>query len=274
MARNAITSNLSPEEMRIVEYLIEDWKKRYRVTNIKQGIEAFGLAYQNEMRMRISSYLKVVYARSAIFSERLKKWGPETFILTNEEKLVARCLLLNFKRFRTLPMKTEIEQAVDLDQEQVNIALDVLYWLGFIDKYRNCDPLKNRLSRNYEKFLQGLGFTFHTVTLENGIKFNVQCSADALILATSEYADQSVTIDDSCFHCLERLRITMRKGKVISQESKEIRLYDGTECGSTNFFSSEEHFQEWIAGLSPVEAQRLRDSGKLRPLEDLSQLSD
>lgn len=266
MDRNAITSDLTSQEKQVVKYLQEDWEKRYRVTNIKQGIEGLGLAYTDEMRLRIGAHLKLAYAGKAVFSKRLEEWGPETFILTNEEKLVARCFLLNFKRFRTVPTEIEIAQAVDLDGERIDIALDVLYQLGFIDKHGSRGHIRYELPGDYDRFLRGLGLTFHTVILGNGEKFNVQCSVDALILATGVYADQNVSIDDSCFHCLDKVQIVTMKGKIIPQNSQTIRLYEGTGCGSTNFFSSEEHFQEWITDLLSAEAQRLCGSEKKKSI--------
>lgn len=262
MENNEIVNDLPLEENKVVEYLIEDWRKKYRVTNIKQGIEALGLPYKNDIRMRIGAYLKLIYVRKDDLSERLKKWGPETFILTNKEKLIARCLLLNFKQLGTIPLVTEIVHAVDLDEKQVKDALKILAQLGFLDEHRSFGHMKYKISIDYKKFLQGLGLTFHTLILEDGEKFNVQCSIDALILATGIYANQNIKIKDSCFHCLDKLLIIMRKGKVIYQNPPGIRLYEGTDCGSMNFFSYEEHFQEWITNLLPAEVKKLCGSGK------------
>lgn len=259
-------NDLTSEEIRVVEYLKEEWEKQYRVTNIKQGIEALGLTYNNVMRMRVGDFLQLIYAGNKVFSKRLEKWGPYTFILTNEEKLIARYLLLNFKRSGAMPMSTEIAQTLNVEEKEVDASLGVLDQVGFIEKHKSGSPLGYSLSRSYEKFLYGLGLTFHEIRLENEETFNVQCSADALILALSAYDDQDMYIKDSCFHCLERIQLIFKKGKVISLNPKGIRLFEGTDCGSTNFFSSEEHFQEWITNLSATEVQNLCDPGKKKSI--------
>ena len=252
-------NDLTSEERHVVEYLKEDWEKKYRVTNIKQGIEALGLSYKSEMRMRIGDFLESVYDGNDVFSDRLERWGPYPFIPINEEKLIARCLLLNFKLSGAMPISTEIAQILDMDEGDVDAALEVLNYMGFIDKHRSDSRRVFKLSGDYEKFLRRLGFTFHEITLENGEPFNVQCAADALILALSDYADQKVVIKDSCFHCLERIHITIKEGIVIEQNLQGIRIIEDEkiDCGDTNFFSSEEHFQEWITNLSPTEVQRI-----------------
>jgi hypothetical protein len=255
MSREDLTS----EESQVVEYLKKDWEKRYRVSNIKQGIDALCLPNKNQVRIRIGDFLQSIHGGSDTFSKRLEKWGPYPFIPTNEEKLIARCLLLYFKMTGTMPISTEIAQILDLEEGDVDAALDLLNYMGFIEKHRSNSRWVYNFSRDYEKFLRGLGFTFHEVTLENGESFNVQCAADALILALSDYADQKVVIKDSCFHCLERIHITIKKKKVIEQNLKGIRIIEDKkiDCGDTNFFSSEEHFQEWMTNLSPSEVQRI-----------------
>jgi hypothetical protein len=252
-------NDLTSGERQVVEYLKKNWEKRYRVTNIKQAIDALGLSYKNQVRTRIGDFLQSVYGGSDVFSKRLERWGPYPFIPTNEEKLIARCLLLNFKLSGAMPISREIAQILDMDEGDVDAALDLLNYMGFIEKHRSDSRRAYKFSRDYEKFLRGLGFTFHKITLENGESFNVQCAADALILALSDYADQKVVIKDSCFHCLERIHITIKKKKVIEQNLNGIRIIEDKkiDCGDTNFFSSEEHFQEWITNLSPTEVQRI-----------------
>lgn len=225
----AVTGELTPEELAVVGYLIEDWKKRYRVTTVEQGLKASGHHYSTETRLRIGAFLKSVYARNPDFSPRVKRWGLDTLILTNEEKLVARGILPRLKQSGVFPSRIELAQTTGITADQADSALDTLYQLGFLDKPESIDKLNYRLSQNYEKFLQGLGFTYHKVILEDGEEFNVQCSADALILAATDYGDRTVSIEDACFHCLERHHIRTEKGKIISQSPAEIRLYEGDD---------------------------------------------
>jgi hypothetical protein len=36
-----------------------------------------------------------------------------------------------------------------------------------------------------------------------------------MLLVSSRYRDQKVTIDDSCAHCVERIRITIHRGELV-----------------------------------------------------------
>ena len=63
------------------------------------------------------------------------------------------------------------------------------------------------LSAGSAAFLEGLGLTSHTVIRENGEEFNVQCAADALMLAAADYAAEEVLIQDCCYHCVQQLAL-------------------------------------------------------------------
>ena len=48
---------LTPTELRVVDFLLRDWEKRYRVTTIDQALRALGYPGSSDMRLRIGSYL-------------------------------------------------------------------------------------------------------------------------------------------------------------------------------------------------------------------------
>jgi hypothetical protein len=100
----------------------------------------------------------------------IKQWNPASFILTNDEKLVARYILCVRGDAGRLPRRSEITDALGLDDTRTRGALRMLDRLGFItldagDRYR--------LAPDHSTLLQGLGFSFHTVTLQDGEQFNV-----------------------------------------------------------------------------------------------------
>ncbi len=218
---------LTPEEWRVVEYLEREWEKQYRVTNIEQAMEALGLPPETERRMRLAAFLKTAYVGNEALRERWEGGGPETIMLTNEEKLTARGLLFYLKRSGSMPETREIAQSVDLDRGKVEAALEVLGRLGFLKT--SGEPVGYTLAEDHERFLEGLGLTYHLVALENGEKFNVKCAADALILAATVYSEQNVTIDDSCIHCLMQIRIKTEKGKIVGEHPQGIRIFEGDD---------------------------------------------
>jgi len=83
------------------------------------------------------------------------------------------------------------------------------------------------LASGHERFLGGLGFNFHTVTLENGEQFNVPCAIDFLLLVSHRYADQRVVVDDACAHCTDRIRLVFNRGELVEASPPQTYVYRG-----------------------------------------------
>jgi hypothetical protein len=79
------TSSLTTEECRAIEVLLEDWKDLLRCTAIHQAMERAGLPFSHPSRLRVAEFLIADATASG-----LMRWAPSTYVLTNDEKLVAR----------------------------------------------------------------------------------------------------------------------------------------------------------------------------------------
>lgn len=100
----------------------------------------------------------------------IKQWNSASFILTNDEKLVARYILRVQDDAGRLPPSSEIREALHLDETKTHTALRMLQRLSFL--ILNGDNQYD-LALGHRTFLQGLGFSFHTVTLQDHEQFNV-----------------------------------------------------------------------------------------------------
>jgi hypothetical protein len=107
------------------------------------------------------------------------RWHPATYILTNDEKLIARVLLKHEKDSQPLPAAADIAQALSLPEEKVREGLAALAWVGFL---RKTEGQEVRLAPDYRRFLTGLGFYYHEVVLESGERFNTNCALDFFIM--------------------------------------------------------------------------------------------
>lgn len=184
-------------ELQIIDYLRRDWDTGLRITTVEQAMRALGLRPDDELRWRVGQALDNAWRRRLGFRQLLrglrwlrgfrwrdlfdlvgpssmraeiKQWNPASFILTNDEKLVARYILSVQGDAGRLPRRAEITDALGLDDTRTRGALRMLDRLGFLtldagDRYR--------LAPDHSTLLEGLGFSFHTVTLEDGEQFNV-----------------------------------------------------------------------------------------------------
>ncbi len=48
-----------------------------------------------------------------------------------------------------------------------------------------------------------------------------------MLLVSSRYADQRVTIDDSCAHCTDRIRAILENGELVEVSPPETMVFRG-----------------------------------------------
>ena len=62
---------------------------------------------------------------------------------------------------------------MNIEPEETANGIRILTWLGFL-ALPDGQPLKNyTLAEDHERYLSGLGFSFHTVTLDDGERFGI-----------------------------------------------------------------------------------------------------
>lgn len=155
----------SPDIDPVVAFLREEWSKPFRITTVAQVMASLGIPDNVELRLRIGAYL----ADHLDLSERLSRWGADAFVLTEDEKLLARCIWQTWERSGAVPGLSELEQSCDLSPGAMPLGLEVLASLGFVAH----EGQSYAMLADFEERAGGLGFNFHSVTLENGERFNV-----------------------------------------------------------------------------------------------------
>ena len=169
-----MAKDLSPKEQEVVQILLQDWQDLLRCTTIDQALDRIGVSFSHERRLAIAALL----LENAEVREAMR-WHPATYILTNDEKLIARTLLRHQKNLQPLPSAADLAQALSLAEQRVREGLVALTWVGFL---RKPEGQEVRLAPDYGQFLTGLGFHYHEVVLENGERFNTNCAPDFFIM--------------------------------------------------------------------------------------------
>jgi hypothetical protein len=244
-----MAKDLFPTEQEAVHVLLQDWQDIWRCTTIDQALERVGVPFSHERRLVIAASL----LESAEIQEAMR-WHPATYILTNDEKLMARALLRHEQHSQPLPAAADIAQALSLAEEKVQEGLTTLAWVGFL----KAEGGAVQLAPDYRSFLSGLGFYYHEVVLESGERFNTNCAPDffflvhrptrqRLLVALREgtllevssqlgmsakmvaavqraaqaqtwpqtmYEDQRATLNDACGFSAERIRIVVERGQL------------------------------------------------------------
>lgn len=187
---------MSTVEEMVIAFLVAEWQEGLRITTVPQAMARLGLPDDEEARWQVGQRLGRAWRRRlglrglwrglrwlrladrhkvrawlpslgripSLVAEA-RDWNPAVYILSNDEKLIARHIL---HAGRVLS-PDEIAAALNLDRATVEASLRMLARLSFLtgEEGRYC------LAPGHRHLLEGLGFNFHTVTLEGGEQFNV-----------------------------------------------------------------------------------------------------
>jgi hypothetical protein len=118
-----------------------------------------------------------VLAGEGVFSgrwlEQVDTWHLASILLSEDEKLVARHILMAHRVGSPLPRPEETAAALGLTVRGVQGALRMLARLDFIFMDDGRRAAHYSLSEGHERLLNGLGFSFHTVALDAGERFGI-----------------------------------------------------------------------------------------------------
>lgn len=181
---------------RVSQLLTKEFSEGLRLTTIPQAMERLGVADRLPLRWQVAKRLESLWRDTLTSPETRRRiaaalgrpydetqverwrqqvgaWHLASIVLSENEKLAARCILLHRRKRRPLPRPAEIAAALGLPLRHVQNALRMLGRLGFLTIPDGRSPAHYRLTPSYRRFLEGLGFNFHTVSLDTGERFGV-----------------------------------------------------------------------------------------------------
>ncbi|MFQ5605691.1 MAG: hypothetical protein ACE5HS_20675, partial [bacterium] len=120
-AKNSAAA-LNAEEQKVVDYLLADWNKQFRSTSIPLAMKNLDLQPDDDFRLNIARYFR----KHTDLANNLKWWGVNNYLLSNDEKLIAKYLINQYDQEQRLPDLTTLAEAVDLTETVVNAKLNFL----------------------------------------------------------------------------------------------------------------------------------------------------
>ncbi len=165
---SAVTqSSLSSDGQRIVDYLLEDWKKQFHSTGIPLAMQNLGIAPGEDLRLEVTEYFR---ANSNI-SDNLKWWGANNYILNNDEKRIAKQIMNTYRDDKRLPDTSELSGTLGIPLEEIKARLDFLNRAGLLIQTR-AEP-GYMLTEHHERWGGPMRHNFHTVTVVGEKPFDV-----------------------------------------------------------------------------------------------------
>lgn len=194
--RVAVRGIARHDEQRAIQHLLESWGDSLRLTSIPQAMTSVGIQDRPGLRWRIAQRLEDLW-RDALTSpekragiaaalgrpfdetqierwrEQVETWHLASILLTDDEKLLARHIQMHHQQGGPLPKPVDTARALDIPARKLHNALRLLARVGFVSLPDPRHPASYGLAQGYERLLEGLGFSFHTVTLDTGERFGV-----------------------------------------------------------------------------------------------------
>jgi len=181
---------------RLREFLLREWSSGLRLTTVPQAMARLELADDVRLRWRVAKGLEALWRDALTSPEKRRRiaqalgrpfdesqieqfrgqvgtWNIAAVALSEDEKLVARHILLHQQRGLLLPHPPDTAKALGIPLRKVQRALRVLAKVGFVDLGDGGSSPGYVLTEGHEELLEGLGFMFHTVSLETGEQFGV-----------------------------------------------------------------------------------------------------
>lgn len=186
-------------ETAIEKLLVDDWASGLRITTVPQAMGRLGFEDDPEARWRMVDRLyglwqssletpeKVQEIASAIglknsserealshrWLDQVGTWGRAPILLTDNKKLMARHMWSRRLKGQPLIGPEDTAASLGISTKEVNNGTQLLSRLGFISLQRNPPRGGYSLAEDADKFLGGLGFFYHTVTLDGQENFGL-----------------------------------------------------------------------------------------------------
>ena len=160
--------NLSTDAQRIVDYLLDDWKKQFRSTSITLAMENLGIEPDDELRLEVGQHFR----DNLGLANNLRYWGANNYILSNEEKRIAKYLMRAHETEGRVPSANETAAAIGISAQHLASRFAFMAKAGFLEA-ANDNDLGYMLVDGYERWGGPLRHNFHTVMIEGEKPFDV-----------------------------------------------------------------------------------------------------
>jgi hypothetical protein len=255
---------LTLEEEGFVDMLLEEWSQDFRLTTVRQTALNEGVEYNHDFRYRIASYL----ARTPSLHRQLIAWKFPMFVLSNDEKRVAKYILMRGSAENGLPAMEEMQKALNLDKDTIKEAYFILYQLGFLNKEKKLKYFPGPFSLNpdHEEQIPSWSLHYFEMVREDGRRLNVQCVLDAMKLVYEDFAGEEVTLNTYCPDCLQSITITAKLGELVEINPHSTVVLKGGSCTTNLAFVSSQHLKRWAGENPSIQNRKAHDIYELLEL--------
>jgi hypothetical protein len=231
-------------EKQLIDTLLMMWDIKGHLTSIDQAAKMLGVTVSDSIRLDMFKKLN----DNLTMSEKLSRYHPATFILTNREKLIAQYIITSEKKNSEFPTIKQIEDDLKITEPELKSRLKFLADIGLLYDLGQSDAtnkLGYSLGGNLTDFTFDMGLRYHLFYVDNKPPFNVGCAKEALYLIATEFAKNRVRYETIDPLTLASVVVVFNQGEVESIEPPEAKMVEGGSCGRNNLFVSQQSGDSW-----------------------------
>jgi thiol-disulfide isomerase/thioredoxin len=253
---------LTPSEKSVVEALLADWTKRGHLSSVDLVMRNMGMSISTEARIRLARFIR----DSEGLHHVIDAYGPITAMLSRDEKMIIRALLIRQKAGEPVPTIQELSGLTGSRRAVIPASLEVLESLEFLEPYPAGHGVGMRIAPSMAGFMDPMDLAATTVTMPEKKPFGIASLPRFLTdMVTSPPAGR-VVVDGLCSHCVSKIRIVMENGHVILPTSAALLLGGGSYDA---LFLSKAHLDEWMKDNPAMnDLPRLEVTGFVQSLHD------
>lgn len=166
--QNAEAQELSSEGQQIVDYLLADWSKHMHSTSIPLAMKNLGLEPDDALRLQVGEYFR----EHTEIADNLKFWGANNYILSSEEKRIAKQIINTYDLEEELPTMEALVRELAIPEDRLRDRLRFLREAGLLQEASG-SPIGYELVRRYGRWGGPLRHNYHTITIGKDDSFDV-----------------------------------------------------------------------------------------------------
>jgi hypothetical protein len=258
-------------EKRLIDTLLVMWGVKGHLTSIEQAAKMLGVTVSDSVRADMLKKL----GDNLTISEKLSRYRPATFVLTNREKLIAQYIINSEKTNSEFPTLKQIATDLKIAEPELKSRLKFLAGVGLLYNLGQSDAtnkLGYSLGGNLSDFTFDMGLRYHVFYVDNKLPFNVGCAKEALYLISTEFAKNKVRYETTDPLTLAPVVVVFNQGQVDSIVPAEAKFVEGGSCGLNNLFVSQLNGEKWTKALPRLAQQQIPPPYDIR--EHLAQIAE
>jgi hypothetical protein len=258
-------------EKRLIDTLLVMWGAKGHLTSIDQAAKMLGVTVSDSIRADMFRKLN----DNPTISEKLSRYRPATFVLTNREKLIAQYIISSEKKNSEFPTIKQIADDLKIAEPELKGRLKFLADIGLLYDLGQSDAtnkLGYSLGGNLSAFTFDMGLRYHVFYVDNRLPFNVGCAKEALYLISTEFTRNKVRYETTDPLTLAPIVVVFNQGQVESIAPPEAKLVEGGSCGHNNLFVSQQNGESWTKVQPRLAQQQIAPVYGIR--ERLAQITE